>query len=247
MQSRLKFRLRLWSAFLCVIGLCFVAENRVGAASLPHPSCSTFCDSGRECFDECEVPVGESWLFTTCGEYDGANGYNGYCNPDSCVNSCNEFASCGYECSYGGEAMDCDTYGTCTFCGDGTCVQGAENRTNCPADCGYCGDGICQVPFETTSGTYCTADCGPLTGGPEPPECDPEEQDCGDDICIPNGSCQPISACNGPGLCFQDSDCCEENFHEKCYVFPNSLNGIGYCAYSGNPTSPKMSIGYPSR
>lgn len=183
------------------------------------------------------------WLLTTCGEYDGGAS-NGWCDPDSCVTTCSDFANCGWQCSYGGDAMDCYEYGQCVTCGDDTCVVGIETRANCAADCGYCGDGICQYLDEvmTSQPNWCEQDCGlfdPLSG--EDPDCDPIDGNpaCeGAMVCTPRGVCEPVAyGGGGGGLCYNNGDCAT---HYKCLtlVFNDIENGAGLCVYNPSPLAP---------
>jgi len=235
MRQGLSATLRL---FVVVIAVAVYGMNgyRVDAAEAAlYPACESFCYEDSECFSLCTVPVGENFQIFTCGTFNGGS-ENGMCNPDSCDTTCSELTSCGAQCSTGGEATTCGDLELCVACGDDTCVAGVENRTNCAADCGYCGNGKCEIPYEVAGAGYCETDCGPNTPA-DPPECDPEEQPCGSgSVCVPDHTCQEISLCNTGGLCFENSDCCTETLHEKCYTFPNSQDGIGFCAYSGIPT-----------
>lgn len=75
------------------------------------------------------------------------------------------------------------------YCGDGYCnsYDSIENIYNCEDDCRYCGDDMCDF---TESPSSCSDDCGnpPAQGGPCAPT-EPEDEECGEDFCNPQGYC----------------------------------------------------------
>jgi hypothetical protein len=113
---------------------------------------------------------------------------------------------------YGGVPVD-PVEGNCLGeCGDTYCNHyNDEDMYNCQQDCGGCGDGYCDS-FESCSS--CSTDCGPChTGGGSCNPEEPEDAECGSDLCNPSGSCctgihvaEPPSGL-GCGACLQDEVC----------------------------------------
>jgi hypothetical protein len=170
------------------------------AASATYGWCSEECDSESDCAMECENDGGG---ITTCGEYhDGAA--EGWCDGDTCDNTCTPSSFPGTECWLGGSLSDCGTYGVFAYCGDDICqtISNGETCVSCSQDCPICppppppcGDSICQ-PGQTYM--TCPQDC-------EDPE---DEGSCGDGICSEGD--------NEVETCFRDcampNDRCEDDF-----------------------------------
>lgn len=147
--------------------------------------------------------------------------------PPICSEVCSESTECSETCyidmiEFGnGNDISCLDYGvydgSVPCCGDDVCLQGPDGEEcNCAADCGTC--------------------------EPDPPECDPEEQNCpAGQLCNMLGYCYVVPVCEGsecpqkpnpPNYCIEstcvdNSQCCSQSICLN--PDPTNPQSIGWC------------------
>jgi hypothetical protein len=239
-------QIRWVAAVAIVYALAGVARfgSPVQAASAPLPGCEETCGPTASCGEACEYPAGESWVFTTCGEYNG--GGSAYCDGNTCEDVCGPHAPAAWECWEDFQLSSCYDQNNHAVCGDDICAwyYGAESWANCSDDCGNeppavdCPNSICG-PGE--SWMNCPADCPAPSGGTCPNGlCDEDPSTCPDDCDSPELSCknwpcptnyncvngQCIYANHNIQWCNRANTGCGSN--AKC-VFASSDDWFGFC------------------
>jgi hypothetical protein len=216
-------------------------QTRVVEARAALPSCETECHSGALCNAECEYPAGESWVFTTCGAYNG--GGSSYCDGNTCEDMCGPHAPAAWECFEDFVLSSCYEQDNHAECGDDVCAwyYGAESWANCADDCGppppgpTCGEDGCE---DGESWMNCPADCQV----PEPSTCpngfcDEDPSECPEDCDVPKLSCRNWPCPTGyscvNGQCISSS-----GYFQLCFVASPSCP-LGTACIVVDPSEPQ--------
>ncbi len=209
----------------------------LAAAPSRLPDCESTCDSETSCGLACEYPSGESWIFTTCGEFNG--GGSSYCDGNTCEDMCGPHAPAAWECWIDFELSSCYEQENYAVCGDDVCAwyYGAESWVNCEEDCGPeppvcdCPNTICD-PGENW--LNCPDDCQMPGGGTCPNGiCDETPSTCPEDCDAPGMSCRNFP-CPEDYTCVNDQCVANNASFAFCLMSsPNCAFGT-YCVASSS-------------